>query len=67
MDVNVHGRKEAQHERDTYRWMLHGDVGEDNTTAGVLNKSESTPGQRIESGTHLTLMPKDPTSLQNFS
>ena len=54
-------------ERDTYMWMLHGDVGEDNTTAGVLNKADSAPGQWIESGPHLMLMPKDPDSLKNFS
>ena len=54
-------------ERDTYMWMLHGDVGEDNTTAGVLNKADSAPGQWIESGPHLMLMPKDPESLKNFS
>ena len=24
-------------ERDTFMWMLHGDMGEDNTKAGVLN------------------------------
>ena len=54
-------------ERDTFMWMLHGDVGEDNTTAGVLNKSDSVPGQWIESGPHLMLMPKDPTSLKNYS
>ena len=59
--------KKPNMERDTYMWMLHGDVGEDNTTAGVLNKSESTPDQWIESGPHLMLMPKDPVSLKNFS
>ena len=59
--------KKADMERDTYMWMLHGDVGEDNTTAGVLNKSDSAPGQWIESGAHLMLMPKDPASLKNYS
>ena len=52
---------------DGFMWMLHGDVGEDNTTAGVLNKADSAPGQWIESGPHLMLMPKDPDSLKNFS
>jgi hypothetical protein len=52
--------------RDTYMWMLHGDVGEDNLVPGVLNESDSTPGQWIESGPHLMLMPKDPKSLKNF-
>ena len=35
---------------DGWAWMLHGDVGEDNTKPGVLNKKDSTPGQWIESG-----------------
>lgn len=52
--------------RDAYLWMLHGDVGEDNTKMGVLQKADSTPGQWIESGPHLMLMPKDPTTLQEF-
>ena len=53
--------------RDTYMWMLHGDVGEDNLVPGVLNENESTPEQWIESGPHLMLMPKDPESLKNFT
>ena len=53
-------------ERDTFMWMLHGDMGEDNTTAGVLNKEDSAPGQWIESGPHLMLMPKDPSSLAKY-
>ena len=53
-------------ERDTFMWMLHGDMGEDNTKAGVLNEEDSAPGQWIESGPHLMLMPKDPTSLANY-
>ena len=28
--------EKPQMERDTYMWMLHGDLGEDNTTPGVL-------------------------------
>ena len=48
-------------ERDTYMWMLHGDLGEDNTTPGVLNKSDAKDqSQFIVSGPHLMLMPKDP-------
>ena len=39
-------------DRDGYMWMLHGDVGEDNLVPGVLSKSDSTPGQFIESGPH---------------
>ena len=53
--------------RDTYMWMLHGDMGEDNTTPAVFNREDAAPGQWIESGPHLMLMPKDPAALQNFS
>ena len=49
--------------RDAYIWMLNGDMGEDNTKAGVLNKEDSAEGEWIESGAHLMLMPKDPSSL----
>ena len=54
-------------ERDTYMWMLNGDMGEDNTKAGVFNKEDSNPGEWIESGPHLMLMPKDPTTIEKFS
>ena len=47
-------------ERDTFMWMLHGDMGEDNTKAGVLNKADAVAGEWIESGPHLMLMPKTP-------
>ena len=53
-------------ERDTFMWMLHGDVGEDNTKAFVMDKEDSAPGQWIESGPHLMLMPKDPATLANY-
>ena len=53
--------------RDTFIWMLHGDVGEDNTKMGVLNQADSTPGEWIGSGPHLMLMPKDPATLEAFS
>ena len=52
--------------RDTLTWMLHGDVGEDNTSMGVLDKEDSTPGHWIESYPHLMLMPKDTASLNGF-
>ena len=52
--------------RDAFLWMLHGDVGEDNTKMGVLRKSDSAAGQWIESGAHLMLMPKDPDTLKEF-
>jgi hypothetical protein len=53
-------------ERDVYIWMLHGDVGEDNSTPMVLHETESDPLNWIESGAHLMLMPKDPSSLSAF-
>ena len=53
--------------RDTYMWMLNGDMGEDNTKAGVFNKEDATPGEWIESGPHLMLMPKDPATIEKFS
>ena len=60
--------KDPDIERDAFMWMLHGDVGEDNTTAGVLDISDATdPSQWIESGPHLMLLPKDPESLDGMS
>jgi len=53
-------------ERDTFMWMLHGDMGEDNIKAGVLDKANAAPGHWIESGPHLMLMPKIPASLVNY-
>ena len=50
-------------ERDTYMWMLNGDMGEDNTKQLVFNKEDAAEGQWIESGAHLMLFPKDPASL----
>jgi len=54
-------------DKDGWMWMLHGDVGEDNLVPMVMNKKDSTPGAWIESGPHLMLMPKDPSSLNNYS
>lgn len=59
--------KAPELDNDGWMWMLHGDVGEDNLKAGVLHKKDSTPGQWIESGPHLMLMPKDPSSLDNMN
>ena len=54
--------------RDGFMWMLHGDMGEDNTTPMVMKKSDAKdPSQWIESGPHLMLMPKDPASLSKFT
>jgi hypothetical protein len=54
-------------DKDGWMWMLHGDVGEDNLVPMVMNKKDSTPGAWIESGPHLMLMPKNPSSLDNYS
>ena len=49
--------------RDGFMWMLHGDLGEDNTTPMVMHQADSTDGHWIESGPHLMLMPKDPQTI----
>ena len=54
-------------DKDGYAWMLHGDMGEDNTMAGVMTKEEAAPGQWIESGPHLMRMPADPSSLDGMT
>ena len=60
--------RSPQLERDAFMWMLHGDVGEDNTTAGVLSKADAKdPTHWIESGPHLMLLPSDPSSLDGMS
>ena len=53
--------------RYTFMWMLHGDVGEDNTTPLVMSKEDSTPGEWIESGPHLMLIPKDASEVASFT
>jgi hypothetical protein len=58
--------EKPQMTRDTFMWMLHGDMGEDNTKPAVFDKEDSTPGEWIESGPHLMLMPMDPASLAHF-
>ena len=55
-------------ERDGFAWMLHGDMGEDNTTRMVMKKSDAKdPSQWIESGPHMMVFPKDPASLSKFT
>ncbi|MDC0238495.1 hypothetical protein OAL49_08530 [Gammaproteobacteria bacterium] len=55
-------------DHDGFMWMLHGDVGEDNTTPMVMNKKDAKdPSQWIESGPHLMLMPKDPNTIANHT
>ena len=48
---------------DGWAWMLHGDMGEDNSKQMVMKKEDAAEGQWIESGAHLMLMPKDPSTL----
>ena len=52
-------------ERDSFVWMLHGDVGEDNSTPMVLSEADAT-GDWIESGPHLMLFPKDVATLASY-
>ena len=54
-------------EKDGYAWMLHGDMGEDNTKPMVMNKEDAAEGHWIESGPHLMRMPKDPASLDGMT
>ena len=44
--------KQDEMTADGWAWMLHGDVGEDNSKPGVLNEKDSAPGQWIESGSY---------------
>ena len=52
---------------DGYAWMLHGDMGEDNSTPKVISKDDAKEGHWIESGPHLMRMPKDPSSLDGMT
>ena len=52
-------------DRNAFIWMLHGDVGEDNTTPFVLDRADAT-GPWIESGPHLMLFPADFNTLAAF-
>ena len=54
--------------RDTYLWMLHGDMGEDNSTPLVMTRDDAEdPANWIMSGPHLMLMPREPSSLDAFT
>ena len=49
-------------------WMLHGDMGEDNSTPMVMSKDDAKdPDQWIESGPHLMFMPKDPSTIEGHT
>ena len=52
---------------DGYAWMLHGDMGEDNSTPKIMSKDDAKEGHWIESGPHLMRMPKDPSSLDGMT
>ena len=44
-------------------WMIHGDLGVDNFTVGTDGQKNAGHKHYIESGPHMMLMPKDPSSL----
>ena len=51
---------------DGWAWMIHGDTGADNFRAfSEGDKAGTDPEDWIESGAHLMLMPKDPSTLDN--
>ena len=56
--------KKPELDHDGWMYMLHGDMGEDNTKQSVFNKEDAAEGHWIESGPHIMLMPKDPSSLK---
>ena len=54
-------------DHDAYLWMLHGDVGEDNTKPLVMSVDDiEDPENWVQTGPHLMMMPKDPASLDSF-
>jgi hypothetical protein len=55
-----------QMEGDGWIWMLHGDLGVDNIYSVQMQK-DAGHKHYIESGPHMMLMPKDPSSLDNQS
>tara|TARA_Y100001970_G_scaffold131137_1_gene161779 strand:- start:8 stop:622 length:615 start_codon:yes stop_codon:yes gene_type:complete len=54
-------------EGDGWVWMNHGDLGVDNFTLGTDGQKDAGHAHYIESGPHLMLMPKDPSSLEGQS
>ncbi len=57
-----------QLDRDGYMWMLHGDMGADNTSPYVTLESEaSDPEEWIVSGPHLMILPANPDAYQGLS
>ena len=65
-------------DHDGWMYMLHGDMGEDNSVGmrmsvngegeiDIKTKETAAEGQWIESGPHIMLMPKDPSSLKGLT
>ena len=65
-------------DNDGWMYMLHGDMGEDNSVGMRMNvnndgkidiktKETAAEGQWIVSGPHIMLMPKDPSSLSGLT
>ena len=54
-------------EGDGWMWMIHGDLGVDNFTVGTDGQKDAGHAHYIESGPHMMLMPKDPSSLDGQS
>ena len=54
-------------EGDGWMWMIHGDLGVDNFTVGTDGQKDMGHEHYIESGPHMMLMPKDPSSLDGQS
>tara|TARA_B100001027_G_scaffold102832_1_gene70705 strand:+ start:243 stop:791 length:549 start_codon:yes stop_codon:yes gene_type:complete len=54
-------------EADGWIWMLHGDLGVDNFTLGTDGQKDAGHEHYIESGPHMMLMPKDPSSFDGLS
>jgi len=72
------GGKKPELDHDGWMYMLHGDMGEDNSVGmrmsvdsdgeiDIKTKETAEEGQWIVSGPHLMLMPKDPSSLAGLT
>ena len=57
--------KVPEMEGDGWMWMIHGDLGVDNFTVGTDGQKNAGHKHYIESGPHMMLMPKDPSSLDS--
>ena len=55
--------KTPQLKGDGWIWMKHGDLGVDNFKPYTDGQKDAGHKHYIESGAHMMLMPKDPTSL----